>query len=186
MQQMLTDLLAYTRVGGQTAAFTAVDCEAVLTRVMEALHLRIEECKAIITHDPLPTVYGDATRLGQVWQNLIGNALKFCKEPPPRIHITAQPEDHHWRFAVQDNGIGIDPRHAEHIFRFFSVLHSRSEYPRHGDRISNLQADRRATWWTHLGRVGIWKRRHVLFYSAGTKPYTNGRPNGAREGKTRR
>jgi light-regulated signal transduction histidine kinase (bacteriophytochrome) len=91
--------------------------------------LRVEECKAIITHDPLPTVYGDATRLGQVWQNLLGNALKFCKEPSPRIHIAVQQEGHYWRFAVQDNGIGIDPRHAERIFQVFQRLHSRSEYP---------------------------------------------------------
>lgn len=129
MQQMLSALLAYTRVGGQTEAFTAVDCEAVFSRVMEALHLRITECRALITHDPLPTVHGDATRLGQVWQNLLGNALKFCNELPPRIHITVQQEDQHWRFAVRDNGIGIEPRHAERIFQVFQRLHPRSKYP---------------------------------------------------------
>jgi light-regulated signal transduction histidine kinase (bacteriophytochrome) len=129
MQALITDLLAYTRLGGQTEAFTAVDCEAVLAHVVEALHLRIAECHAIITHDPLPTVHGDATRLGQVWQNLIGNALKFCHEPPPRIHITAQQEDHHWRFAIRDNSISLDPRQAERIFQVFQRLHPRSEYP---------------------------------------------------------
>ena len=129
MQQMLTDLLAYTRVGGQAEGCTAVDCEVVLARVVEALQLRIAECRAILTYDPLPTVRGDATRLGQVWQNLIGNALKFCKEQPPRIHITARHEDHHWRFAIRDNGIGLDPRQAERIFQVFQLLHTRSEYP---------------------------------------------------------
>jgi PAS domain S-box-containing protein len=128
MQQMLTDLLAYTRVGGQTAAFTAVDCEAVLTQVLDALRLRIAEGHATITHDPLPTVHGDAIRLGHVFQNLLGNALKFY-HTPPRIHITARRDGPDWVFSVQDNGIGLDPRHAEQIFEVFKRLHPRSEYP---------------------------------------------------------
>jgi chemotaxis family two-component system sensor kinase Cph1 len=128
MQQMLTDLLAYTRVGGQPAAFTAVDCEAVLSQVLDALRLRIAECHATITHDPLPTVRGDATRLGQVFQNLLGNALKFC-HTPPRIHIAAYRDGPDWVLSVQDNGIGLDPRHAEQIFEVFQRLHPRSEYP---------------------------------------------------------
>jgi len=128
MQQMLTDLLAYTRVGGQTAAFTAVDCEAVLSQVLDALRLGITECRATITHDPLPTVCGDALRLGHVFQNLLGNALKFC-HTPPRIHIAARRDGPAWVFSVQDNGIGLDPRHAEQIFAVFQRLHPRSAYP---------------------------------------------------------
>jgi PAS domain S-box-containing protein len=128
MQQMLADLLAYTRAG-QTPALRAVDCEAVLAQVLNALQTQVTECAAIITHDPLPIVHGDATRLGQVLQNLIGNALKFCETKPPRIHITARQEDQHWRFAVRDNGIGIDPRHSERIFGAFQRLHARKEYP---------------------------------------------------------
>ena len=96
---------------------------------MEALHLRIAECHAIITHDPSPTVYGDATSLGQVWQNLLSNALKFCQAPSPRIHITARQDGHQWVFSVRDNGIGIDLQHAERIFQVFQRLHTRSEYP---------------------------------------------------------
>lgn len=129
MQQMLTDLLAYTRAG-QIPEFTAVDCNAVLTRVLEALQLQVTECGAIITHDALPTVPGDPTRIGQVFQNLIGNALKFCKkDTPSRIHVSAQREAQHWRFAVSDNGIGIDPAQATRIFQVFQRLHSRSAYP---------------------------------------------------------
>ncbi len=127
MQQMLTDLLAYTRAG-QTLEFQTVDCEAVLTDVLDALQSQIEECGAIITHDPLPTVPGEATRLGQVFQNLIGNALKFCTEPP-RVHISVHQEDHQWRFAVRDNGIGIDPTQGKRLFQVFQRLHTRSAYP---------------------------------------------------------
>jgi signal transduction histidine kinase len=73
-------------------------------------------------------VRGDATRLGQVFQNLIGNALKFRGEAPPHIHVTAQRADGYWQFAVRDNGIGIDPSQAERIFQVFQRLHTRKEY----------------------------------------------------------
>jgi len=127
MQRLLTDLLAYTRAG-QMLEFKAVDCEAVLEQVLGALQSRITECGAVVTHDPLPAVQGDATRVGQVLQNLIGNALKFCTTQP-RIHITAYHENQHWRFAVRDNGIGIDPQQTKRLFQVFQRLHSRSEYP---------------------------------------------------------
>jgi light-regulated signal transduction histidine kinase (bacteriophytochrome) len=105
-----------------------VDCEAVFTRVVEAIQLRIVECKAVITSDSLPTIQGDATRLGQVFQNLISNALKFRGAEAPRIHVWAQREDRRWRFAVRDNGIGIDPTQTDRIFQVFQRLHTPSEY----------------------------------------------------------
>jgi signal transduction histidine kinase len=83
-----------------------------------------------ILHSSLPNpVYGDATRLGQVWQNLIGNALKFCGEQPPRIQVAAVQEGGHWQFAVRDQGIGLEPKHAARIFQVFQRLHTRSTYP---------------------------------------------------------
>jgi PAS domain S-box-containing protein len=128
MQQMILDLLTYTRTGGQDLTLAPVDCEALLARVLIELQGAITESGATITHDPLPIVQGDAARLGQVLQNLIGNALKFRGEAPPQIQVSAQHEDHHWRFSVRDNGIGIDPRHAERIFQVFQRLHTRQEY----------------------------------------------------------
>ncbi len=85
------------------------------------------ECEAVITHDPLPTIQGDATRLGQVLQNLIGNALKFRGDTPPRIHVSVVKEEDHWRFAVRDNGIGIDPQHTGKLFQVFQRAHG-TEY----------------------------------------------------------
>jgi PAS domain S-box-containing protein len=128
MQQMLTDLLAYTRAG-QAPEFQTVDCEVVLAQVLSDLQTRITECGAVITHDPLPTVQGDATRLGQVLQNLIGNALKFRTAVLPHIHVSAQRENGHWRFAVRDNGIGIDPTQVKRLFQVFQRLHTSSKYP---------------------------------------------------------
>jgi PAS domain S-box-containing protein len=129
MQALITDLLAYTRVSGKAQAFTAVDCAALLERVLGDLRLAIQDSAAEVTHDALPTVHGDAGQLGLVFQNLISNALKFRGETPPRIHIAARREGAQWIFAVRDNGIGIDSQHGERIFEVFQRLHIRSEYP---------------------------------------------------------
>jgi light-regulated signal transduction histidine kinase (bacteriophytochrome) len=109
--------------------FTAVDSAAVLAHVLGDLHLAIQDQAAEVTHDALPTVHGDANQLGLVFQNLIGNALKFGGAAPPRIHLTARRAGTQWVFAVRDNGIGLDPQHTERIFEVFQRLHTRSEYP---------------------------------------------------------
>ncbi|HEV8717884.1 MAG TPA: ATP-binding protein [Candidatus Binatia bacterium] len=129
MRQLIQDLLAYTRVGGTAPEWTAVDCEAVLARTVHNLHLLIEEMQAEVSHDPLPTVRGEAQQVGLVFQNLLGNALKFHGAAPPRIHVSARPEGAMWVFAVQDNGIGMEARQAERIFQVFQRLHTRREYP---------------------------------------------------------
>lgn len=131
LQQMLADLLAYTHAG-QTPEFQPVDCEALLTQVLSSLDVHITERGAQITHDPLPTVRGDATRLRQVLQNLISNALKFCEAQPPCIHIAAVNEHRHYMFSVRDNGIGIDLQQNGRLFQVFQRLHTRSEYPGSG------------------------------------------------------
>jgi PAS domain S-box-containing protein len=128
MQQMLTGLLAYTQVG-QTPEFRTVDCEALLAQVENDLQITIAELHATVTHDPLPTVTGDAARLKQVFQNLLSNALKFRSVAPPQVHLNAQREGQHWRVAVRDNGIGIAPKQIGRLFQVFQRLHTRSEYP---------------------------------------------------------
>jgi PAS domain S-box-containing protein len=128
MQALITDLLAYTRMGGTAQEFTAVDCEALLARVLGDLQLAIKDSAAEATHDALPTVHGDAGQLSLVFQNLIGNALKFRGEAAPRIHVSARRDGAQWVFSVRDNGIGIDPQHAERIFQIFQRLHPRRKY----------------------------------------------------------
>jgi len=129
MQRMIQDLLAYTRAGGQDLTFTPVDCEALLAHVCDDLQMAIKESRATITHDTLPTVSGNETRLGQVLQNLLGNALKFRGTEPPRIHVSAQRRDNFWVFSVRDNGIGIDPQYIGRLFQVFQRLHTSTEYP---------------------------------------------------------
>jgi len=129
LRHLLADLLAYTRAGEESQEVAAVDGNALLARVLTDLQLAIAESGATITHAPLPTVMGDATRLGQVMQNLIGNALKFRGPTPPQIDVSAQRDGKQWRFRVRDNGIGIDPAHAGWLFQVFRRLHTRQEYP---------------------------------------------------------
>ena len=90
----------------------------------------------MVTHDELPVVLGDPTQLRQVFQNLVGNALKFRGTEAPRIHVHAEPDGGMWRFSFKDNGIGIDPQFAERIFVIFQRLHTRREYPGSGIGLS--------------------------------------------------
>ncbi|MBZ5702562.1 MAG: PAS domain S-box protein [Acidobacteriia bacterium] len=129
MQILVNDLLAYSRVGTRGGEFADTDCERVLETALNNLRMTIEETKAVITHDPLPQVQADEIQLCQVFQNLLGNALKFHGPDAPRVHVSAQDIRGEWRFSVRDNGIGIDPQQAQRIFVIFQRLHSRAEYP---------------------------------------------------------
>lgn len=129
MKALIDDLLAYSRVGTQGKPFAPVACEEVLATVVQTLRLAVAESQATITHEPLPVIYGDATQLGLLLQNLLSNALKFHDSRPPQISLRAQREGRYWRLAVQDNGIGFDPKHAERIFQVFQRLHTRRDYP---------------------------------------------------------
>lgn len=130
MQTLVRDLLAYSRVGTQALKVTTVDLSQVIATVTESLRVLIAERHAAITLDPLPSITGDAGRLSQVFQNLIGNALKFSKpDEQPKIHIGAQRVGRDWQFQVQDNGIGFDSTYAERIFVIFQRLHRVGAYP---------------------------------------------------------
>ncbi|MFJ6217086.1 ATP-binding protein [Streptomyces sp. NPDC092296] len=133
MQTLIHDLLAFSRVGRVHNQHTTVDLEETLTATLDALSVAIEEAGAEVTHDPLPTVAGDGTQLGMLWQNLLSNAVKFrSPERPLRIRIEAVRDGGSWRFAVTDNGIGIDPQYAEKVFVIFQRLHTKDAYPGNG------------------------------------------------------
>jgi PAS domain S-box-containing protein len=129
MQQLIADLLAYSRVGTRGKPLAPTDCEAVLARALADLKLTVQQSGAVVTHDPLPTVLGDETQLGQLFQNLLANALKFHGPEAPRVHVSAEVNEADWRFTVRDNGIGIAPEHTERIFVIFQRLHTAAEYP---------------------------------------------------------
>ena len=130
MERLINDLLEYSRVGTRGKPFEPTDSEAVLAETLENLKTGIQESRAEVTHDPLPTVNADALQLEQVFQNLIANAMKFRREDePPRIHVSAEKSDHEWVFSVRDNGIGIAPEHVGRLFKIFERLHPADRYP---------------------------------------------------------
>ena len=171
MQGLLNDLLAYSRVGTHGRPFEPVDCQVLLAGTLLDLTVAIEESDAIVTHDPLPTVIADAIQLGEVFQNLIGNAIKFrTDDKRPEVHIGASHREGEWVFSVRDNGIGMDPAQADRIFLVFQRLHTRDEYSgtgiglsickkiveRHGGRIwvESEPAQGATFWFTVPDREG--------------------------------
>ena len=128
MQYLINDLLMYSRVGTRAKPFAPTDCSTVVARAVANLTAVIEEQGAVVTCDALPTVLADASQLNQLFQNLIGNAIKFHGPAPPRIHVWAERHGPHWVFAIRDNGIGIDPKYVERIFVMFRRLHTTAEY----------------------------------------------------------
>lgn len=128
MNALIGDLLEYSRIGRSRRPSEPVDLDEVLEVARGNLRAAIEEAGAEVTAGPLPTVAGDPSELAQVLQNLLGNALKYRGERPPRIRIDARRRGEAWEVAVRDNGIGIEPRHHERIFVPFQRLHGREEY----------------------------------------------------------
>ena len=128
MQKLINDLLAYSRVSTRGKPFELTDCEAIVDEAVSNLQMAIGESDAVITRHHLPTVMADPTQLVQLFQNLIGNAIKFRKGHAPEIHIGAEQSDGMWSFSVRDNGIGIDPQYADRIFLVFQRLHSNADY----------------------------------------------------------
>ena len=129
MRSLINDLLSYSRVGTKGKDFALTDCESVLAKTLTSLQMLIQESGATVTHDLLPTVMGDSGQLAQLFQNLIGNGIKYRNSRAPEIHVSCRREGQDWLFAVKDNGIGIDPQYAERIFIIFQRLHTRQEYP---------------------------------------------------------
>jgi signal transduction histidine kinase len=137
MQSLIEDLLEYSRISTRGKDPEPLDAEGALEDAVRNLKATIEETGAIVTHDPLPTVMVDPTQMTQLLQNLIGNAVKFRREgDTPRVDVSARRDDDEWRFAVRDNGIGIDPQYFDRVFTVFQRLHARQEYDGSGIGLS--------------------------------------------------
>lgn len=128
MDDMITDLLEYSRVSSKEREFSLVNIEKILDETLLNLKIQIDESNAVITYDPLPTVYGDKKLLVELLQNIISNAIKYRSKKTPRIHISAKKETNQWLFCVKDNGIGIDSNHINRIFTIFQRLHGIDEF----------------------------------------------------------
>ena len=128
MQELIHDLLAYSRVGLPGREFEQIDIETVLDRAIRNLGMSIKDSGAVVTHDSMPTMFADGIQITQLFQNLISNSIKYYNEAPPRIHISAKQNKKAVTFSVSDNGIGIDPQYYERIFTIFQRLHSKEKY----------------------------------------------------------
>jgi len=129
MQALINDLLSYSRVGREEVAGKPVNTQIALDQALANLQTAIEERSALVSSGQLPTVWADHGMLVRLFQNLIGNALKFCKTERPMVRIQAEPRGGDWVFSVADNGIGIDAQYKDRIFMIFQRLHQQSEYP---------------------------------------------------------
>jgi signal transduction histidine kinase len=129
MQALINDLLSYSRLGREDVAAQPVDMQLVVDQTLANLQTAIEERSALVSSGPLPMVLGNHGMLVRVFQNLVGNALKFCKAERPVVRIAAERQGSEWRFSVADNGIGIDPQYRDRIFLIFQRLHQQGEYP---------------------------------------------------------
>ena len=128
MQTLIQDLLQFSRVGTRGKTFLPVNCEAVLRTTLLNLSAAIRASGAVVTLGPLPMVQSDDGQLVQLFQNLIGNALKFRAARTPEIRVDCARQNGSWLFSVLDNGIGIDPQFGERIFVLFQRLHGKGEY----------------------------------------------------------
>jgi len=136
MRTLITDLLTYSRVSTHGEEFRMTDSVKVIENVLLNLHITIRERGAAVTYDPLPEIMSDETQLSQLFQNLIGNAIKFNDNGAPAVHVTAEEKGDEWLFSVRDNGIGIEPEYSEQIFGIFQRLHNKNNYPGTGIGLS--------------------------------------------------
>jgi PAS domain S-box-containing protein len=148
MKRLINDLLAYSRLSRQGQPLVLTDSEAVFQQTLATLELAIQESGATISHDPMPTIMADEIQLEQLFRNLIGNALKFCGDQPPKIHVgvtpyagdgQSGPANAYWLFSVADNGIGFEQEFSERIFVIFQRLHNRDTYPGTGIGLANCK-----------------------------------------------
>jgi light-regulated signal transduction histidine kinase (bacteriophytochrome) len=128
MQQLINDLLAYSRVGRRGKPFVPISMDEVVRTALQNLEVAVRERGATVTCSDLPVLNGDDGQMIQLLQNLIGNGIKFHGDEPPRVHVSAERSEGTWTFTVQDNGIGIPEEHVDRVFQIFQRLHSRTEY----------------------------------------------------------
>ena len=167
MQGLIHDLLAYSRSGTDGKVLHKRSSENALNNALKNLSGTIEESGAVVTHDALPFITTDDTQLAQVFQNLVGNAIKYHGTEVPAVHISATQKNHEeWTFSVRDNGLGIEPQYFERIFILFQRLHGRTEFKGTGIGLAICKKIVEGLGGKNLGRVAARQRLHVLFCTA--------------------
>jgi light-regulated signal transduction histidine kinase (bacteriophytochrome) len=129
MQGLIQDLLSYSRAGANAEPLREISCEDALEKTLKNLSATIQDSGAMVTHDSLPTIMMDETQLVQIFQNLIGNAIKYRSADPPQVHVSATRNgSNEWVFSVRDNGMGMETQYFQRIFILFQRLHGQKEF----------------------------------------------------------
>ncbi|MBN2323372.1 MAG: PAS domain S-box protein [Spirochaetes bacterium] len=164
MQDLIQDLLSYSRVGTKGKPFAPVDMERALSVALSNLKVMLEDTSAEVTNDTLPTVQADYNQMVQILQNLVGNAIKFRGESSPKVHVSSREEGGAWIFSVSDNGIGIEKEYLDRIFVIFQRLHTRDEYKGTGIGLSVCKkiADRHGG---HIWVESVPKKGSTFYFS---------------------
>jgi light-regulated signal transduction histidine kinase (bacteriophytochrome) len=129
LSTLVDSLLAHSRIDATLPTYEPVDCSELLACILQDFKTPIHENHAVVTHDVLPTIQADRIQLRQLLQNLVGNALKYCDDRTPVVHVGVESRSCEWLFSVRDNGIGIESRHFDQIFVMFTRLHADESYP---------------------------------------------------------
>jgi light-regulated signal transduction histidine kinase (bacteriophytochrome) len=151
MSDLVKQLLEYSRVSTRKLERSQVDSEAIFEESLGSLRLALSECDGAVSRGPLPVVNADPSQLRRVFQNLVGNAIKFRGEKSPVIHVSAEESPSEWHFLVRDNGIGVKPEYFETIFTLFQRLHTREEYQGSGVGLATC----RRIMEQHQGRIWL-------------------------------
>ena len=173
MQKLIIDLVAYSRAGRNTTDLVEVDCNRLVQRLVAQMAVTIESVGGQVNFDRLPLIRAPESSILQLFQNLIGNALKFHGEQPPCIHLSARQADREWVFSVRDNGIGIEPQYLQRIFIIFQRLHTRDQYPGTGIGLSICKKIVENLGGQDLGKVRARARLHLLLYHPYPKTLTD-------------
>ncbi len=183
MQKMLEDLMYYLREGANPEELQEVDLDKVMGQVLFLLKSSIEETKASVTCARLPVVIANKSQMMHLMQNLVGNAIKFRRDEPPRVSVTCEAAQGEYIFKVSDNGIGVDPKFSERVFKIFQRLHSREEYPGTGVGLALCKKIVE----NHGGRIWLesapGKGTAIYFSVARRSPVPEGRKAGLNAGK---
>ncbi len=129
MQRLIKGILTYSRVGSCGGEFTKTDFNQLLKETLTGRSQSLKTNGGVVTYDPLPVLRVDREQMGRVFQNLIDNGIKFCRDKPPRIHVSAKQEGNNWVFSLRDNGIGINPEYFDRIVAMFERAHATSDFP---------------------------------------------------------
>lgn len=171
MKVLIDDLLVFSRLNAVREPHAAVALDGPLNEALQRLHAALEQGRATVTHGLLPTIVGNPSELTQLFQNLIGNAVKFRREGvAPEIHVSAVNEGKVWHITVQDNGIGFEPEYAERVFQIFQRLHVRDEYEGNGMGLAivkKIVEHHRGRIWVE-STPGSGSTFHLMFPSAET------------------